>query len=596
MAAEQYDVIVVGASFGGVAAALSIASFDDLRVLVLEESDFIGGQATVQGVTRWDEAASMPVETTGSSQSYRKLRNAIRDWYAANATLSAVGRKQDYFNPGFANSGPPFALDASPFRCDPLVVMTVLQELLEKYSERVTIRHGVTIENADIVAGAVTILRSSDGEEFRGRFYLDATDLGDLLPLCSVPWRIGAESRGQTGERLAPKDPHPEQIQPITVPIAVELRPASESWPIPKPLNYDAIAANQQFSVVDGDISSVFNAAPGADTLWNYREYLDPANFDDPNYAFSRTTINYGSNDFQAAAIPTGSRDGDRRVIDEARAVSIACLYWLQNFCPRDDREGMGYPNIKLCNNALGREDGTAAQPYVRESRRLAEAAQCVVQSDIEAAPEIHEMSRGAYLFDDSCGIGWYGVDIHAALRGKPCIGTPWLGFGTYPFQIPTGALFSTTHSNLIAACKNIGTTHITSGAYRVHPVEWSIGEAAGALAAFCAANGSTPAQVRADQALLIRFQRALLERGVPLFWWKDVRFEAAPDVFVAVHLLSVHGLIDPGETLCFHQSDGFTSADKTFVEQRLRRAVPWPNESQSRGSAAVWLCKYLGW
>jgi len=30
-------------------------------------------------------------------------------------------------------------------------------------------------------------------------------------------------------------------------------------------------------------------------------------------------------------------------------------------------------------------------------------------------------------------------------------------------------------------ACKNIGTTRITNGAYRVHTVEWSIGEAAGA-------------------------------------------------------------------------------------------------------------------
>jgi hypothetical protein len=32
------------------------------------------------------------------------------------------------------------------------------------------------------------------------------------------------------------------------------------------------------------------------------------------------------------------------------------------------------------------------------------------------------------------------------------------------------------------------GTTRITNGAYRVHPVEWSIGEAAGSLAAFAPA------------------------------------------------------------------------------------------------------------
>ncbi len=52
-----------------------------------------------------------------------------------------------------------------------------------------------------------------------------------------------------------------------------------------------------------------------------------------------------------------------------------------------------------------------------------------------------------------------------------------------YPFQIPLGALLPVRVDNLLPACKNLGTTRITSGAYRVHPVERSIGEAAGALA-----------------------------------------------------------------------------------------------------------------
>ncbi|MBV9718354.1 MAG: FAD-dependent oxidoreductase [Candidatus Eremiobacteraeota bacterium] len=594
---NKYDVIIVGASFGGVAAALSIASFDSVRVLLLEESDWIGGQATVQGVTRWDEADSMPVESSGSNRSYRDLRNAIRDWYATHATLSADGYKQRFFNPGFAKAGPPFSLGANPFRCDPNVATEILQQKLQQHSRFITVRHGVRIETAEVVDGVVRFLRSAEGEEFHASFYLDATDLGDLLQVCEVPWRIGAESQGDTGERSAPAQRHSEHIQPITIPIAVELTGSEEEHPIPKPLNYDTIAANQQFSVEDGDISTVFTEpAPGADTLWNYRQYLDPANFSDKNHALSRTTINYGSNDYQAAAIPTGSLEGDRRVIEEAREVSIACLYWLQNFCPRDDREGTGYLNIKLLAGALGRDDGTAAQPYIRESRRLARPAEVVVQSDIEAPSNIDEMARGAYLFADSCGIGWYGIDVHSASRGKPCIGTPWLGFGTYPFQIPTGALYSMTHANFVAACKNIGTTHVTSGAYRVHPVEWAIGEAAGALAAFCVTNGYAPAQVRGDRAVLISYQQALLERGVPLFWWKDVSFDSDAETFVAVQLLSVHGLIDPGDTLCFRPSDGFTDADKAFVVQRLRHAVPWPTGFQSRGSAAVWLCKHLDW
>jgi hypothetical protein len=47
--------------------------------------------------------------------------------------------------------------------------------------------------------------------------------------------------------------------------------------------------------------------------------------------------------------------------------------------------------------------------------------------------------------------------------------------------------------TNLLAANKNIGTTHITNGCYRLHPVEWNIGEAAGHLAAYCLSSGTSP-------------------------------------------------------------------------------------------------------
>src|SRR5699024_11797435 len=51
--------------------------------------------------------------------------------------------------------------------------------------------------------------------------------------------------------------------------------------------------------------------------------------------------------------------------------------------------------------------------------------------------------------------------------------------------------------ANLVPANKNIGTTHITNGAYRLHPVEWSIGEAVGALAEICHRHNVDPVDVR---------------------------------------------------------------------------------------------------
>jgi hypothetical protein len=89
----------------------------------------------------------------------------------------------------------------------------------------------------------------------------------------------------------------------------------------------------------------------------------------------------------------------------------------------------------------------------------------------------------------------------------------------TRPFQIPLGALVPVRVANLIAGGKNLGTTHITNGCYRLHPVEWNIGEAAGVLAAFAFEERVAPAKVHERPELLRRFQRRLLGEGVPLAW-----------------------------------------------------------------------------
>jgi hypothetical protein len=90
---------------------------------------------------------------------------------------------------------------------------------------------------------------------------------------------------------------------------------------------------------------------------------------------------------------------------------------------------------------------------------------------------------------------------------------------GCSPFEIPLGSLIPRRTGNLLAAAKNIGTTHISNGAYRLHPVEWNIGEAAGTLAAFCLDRSTTPHAVRESDELLADYQRRLARSGVEIHW-----------------------------------------------------------------------------
>jgi hypothetical protein len=72
---------------------------------------------------------------------------------------------------------------------------------------------------------------------------------------------------------------------------------------------------------------------------------------------------------------------------------------------------------------------------------------------------------------------------------------------------------------NLLPACKNLGTTHITNGCYRLHPVEWNIGEASGVIAAEAIRLGETPRAIRNSPEKLAAFQSILRKQGFQLSW-----------------------------------------------------------------------------
>jgi hypothetical protein len=108
-------------------------------------------------------------------------------------------------------------------------------------------------------------------------------------------------------------------------------------------------------------------------------------------------------------------------------------------------------------------------------------------------------------------------MDLHITTAGDRS------HFGsTLPFQIPLGALIPKRVENLVPAGKNIGVTHFTNGCYRLHPVEWNIGEASGALAAFCRAQKKSPREVRNNARVLQEFQQLLQRDGVRLDWPKE--------------------------------------------------------------------------
>src|SRR5947209_9206625 len=82
------DIGIIGGGVGGCAAALG-ALRSGLRVVLTEETGWIGGQLTAQAVPP-DEHPW--IEAFGATRLYRAYRSAVRDYYRRNYPLTEEAR------------------------------------------------------------------------------------------------------------------------------------------------------------------------------------------------------------------------------------------------------------------------------------------------------------------------------------------------------------------------------------------------------------------------------------------------------------------------------------------------------------------------
>src|SRR5690606_37218870 len=110
-----------GGGLGGVAAALSALRLG-YRVLMTEETDWIGGQLTAQAVPP-DEHPW--IEGSGCTATYQRLRSGIREYYRRNYPLLPAARFDAHMNPGMGR--------VSPLCHEPRIALFAIYELLAPY-------------------------------------------------------------------------------------------------------------------------------------------------------------------------------------------------------------------------------------------------------------------------------------------------------------------------------------------------------------------------------------------------------------------------------------------------------------------------------
>ena len=526
---RKTEILIAGAGVGGCAAALA-ALQAGRRVLLTEASDWIGGQFTSQAVPP-DEHGW--IEHFGCTASYRQFRNRIRSYYRRNYPLTYAARAARYLNPG--NGW------VSPLCHEPRAALATFEELFAPWISRgcltlllnhepvAAVCRGDRIESVsfrDLASGHVVAI-SAD-------LFLDATELGDLLPLADVEHVTGFESRSMTGEPSAPEEHQPGNSQAFSVCFAME-HLEGEDHVIERPAEYDFWRAflPQLAPAWPGPLLSWtithprlmtphgYHFDPGREPsrafagLWTYRRILDRANFEPGAYRSDICLVNWPQTDYLLGELCLCDGEERARRIAAGREQSLSLFYWLQTEAPRPDG-GIGWPGLRLRGDVTGSPDGLAKMPYIRESRRI-QAAFTILEQHVAEASRPGE--KLAERYPDSVGIGSYRIDLHPSTGGDN-----YIDVASLPFRIPLGALIPVRVENLLPANKNLGTTHITNGCYRLHPVEWNIGEAAGTVAALALHERTSPRALyeqRVDDV-----QRELLRRGVELAWPEDLVLE----------------------------------------------------------------------
>ena len=538
------DVLIVGAGTGGCAAAIA-ACRAGRTVIMTEPCEWVGGQLTSQAVppdeNRW-------VEMHGGTVTYQQFRSGIRAYYADHYPFNADARANPHMNPGTGW--------VSRICHEPKVAHAVLRQMLAPFESQGLLRifRYVEPETADTQNDTVrsVTFRSLHGEPgftVSAPYILDATELGDLLPMTGTEFVVGAEAQSETGEMRAAEKADPGNVQAITWVFGLGFDPhPNANHVIEKPANYEKWRdyVPQVNPAWTGKLISWTDCYPytlkerknmlfdserdesigrTGNAYFAYRQMVGAANWDHDHQPHEATLVNWPMNDYIEADLMSDDPAERERALRESKEQSLAVMYWLQTEAPNYTTGGTGYPGLYPQGDACGTNDGLAQYPYVRESRRI-KARFTITEEHVGTemrhgiirlpqTPDPVELigKRGEY-FADSVGIGHYRIDLHISTGGDN-----YIDCSTLPFQIPLGSLIPERTRNLIAACKNIGTTHISNGCYRLHPVEWNIGEAAGALAAFCLDRDTSPAQVHETPALLADFQSWIQSQGIRTDW-----------------------------------------------------------------------------
>lgn len=531
----QYDIVINGGSFSAPAAAFAAARTNPTaQVLLIEPTDWLGGQATSQGISAIDNCYHAPANTIMANNESTYYPADYQNWIfrMETAPLAAPGEgysgfsgwvSRDCYDP---RTGA-WALDEMAATFPNLTVMklAVVKDVtttpvVDAYGSGAKITELQVIERTavppytafdDFLSTELPDWYSTtDSVRFtkevhtitarvpaKGLVVIEASELGDVMVLAGAKYTQGREVSTEVisdaGVLPAYND---AQSMAMVYPFAMTTTNVADGEtglqsPWADFATYYAARTSDYFGV----------GSTGWRQVWTYRRLLlgsggsnsaNTINIGDVSmqnwnpgndYRQGNWLLSKAATDAQAATDWQGGANLTN--LSTAEEHAVAWYFWLKNNKP----SAPTYPATDThflqggdALNMMGSGHGLAKFPYIRCTRRIVGLDNFRITSryfvNTLAAGYANETS---YRYFDSVGIGCYAADV------RPLIGSTGIApafNNVAPFYIPYRSLASHNIRNLLASGKTSAQTYVTNSAYRLHPIEWQGGSAAGVAAA----------------------------------------------------------------------------------------------------------------
>ncbi len=523
---HSFDVVVVGGTSGGVAAAVQTARMGK-SVVLIESGRHLGGLSS----------GGLGATDIGNKGA---IGGISRDFYQRvylhylNDDCWVYEKRQDYEGKKpWRGSTEGWDKEKAWWMFEPHVAEGIFKDMIRKakvpvvYGEHLDLKNGVLKKGPRILA-----ITMESGRVFRGKMFIDATYEGDLMAKAGVSYTIGRESNSQYGETLNGVQIKRAYSHQFEKPVDPYLKPGEPSSGLLPGLHGDSPgkegdgdhrvqAYNFRLCLTDAGDNKIPFPKPKDYSVLRYELLLRyyEAGFDKIPWIRSmmpnrKTDIN-NRHGFSSDNIGAnyGYPDGDYAVREKIIAEHISYqkgLMWTLANHPRvPEKVRKEVSQWGLAKDEFVDNGNWPYQLYVREARRMVSDYVMTEQN-----------CRGRRIAPDSIGLGAYGMDSHNTQRyvdeqghvrneGDIQIG----GFKPYLISYRSIIPKQEQCSNLLVpVC--LSASHIAFGSIRMEPVFMVLGQSAASAA--CLAIDDNVSVQQLDYGKL---RKRLLSDGQILKW-----------------------------------------------------------------------------